>query len=318
MAQKIRDFVKRHRKFLKIAATIIIAAIIFSTLRTRLKGLEFEEIVHSLDAIPAATISTAVVLTIASYLWLAVYEHIGLQYIHKYFALRRILFASFLSYTFNFNLGSIIGGIGMRFRLYRRWYLKHSEIVRLTSACIFTSWVGYVFLSGLTLLAMPDALSHFRFHNTEVARLLGICLLGLLVFIIIVSKRARLVHFNRWHITTFNRRQLVTAIFVSTLQWLTLAAIIFVFLSSFGTVSYPLVVATYLFAAIASVILHIPAGLGVLEGTFVIAFDGQVRPAEILASVFAFRTVYYFIPFGLSLVMFSVGELHHWRAKARS
>ncbi len=315
---RIRDFVKRHRQFLKIAATIIIAAVIFYILATRLRGLSVEEIVHSLDEIPAKNIVDAVILTVISYIWLATYEFIGLQYIHKFFPIRRVLFASFLTYTFNFNLGSIVGGLGMRFRLYRRWQLKHSEIVRLSFACIFTSWVGYVLLSGSTLVWMPEALSHFRFYNAAIARVAGVILLGIIAVLIIGSKRARVVHFGRWHITTFNRRQLVSALTVSVLQWLTLATIIYVFLSHFAPVDFSIVLLTYLFAAIASVLLHVPAGLGVLEGTFVLAFEGLMRPAEILASIFAFRTIYYFIPFAISLVTFSVDEIHHWRAKKRS
>lgn len=316
--RRLRDFVKQHRSLFKVIATLVIAMIIFKILAGRLKGIELDDIVHSLDKIPAQAIAQATLLTLVSYGGLlASYEYLGQQYVHRFMGFKRLFLASFVTYTFNFNLGSLLGAIATRFRIYRRWQLKHSEIVRLTSACIFASWIGYVFLTGLIFVTRPEVLSHVRSYSVNTIRILGGFLLFTLFILMMVSRNTHTIHFGRWHATTFNRPQLLFALTVSTLQWLAIAGIIYVFLSCFESVDFTLVLFAYLFAAVASVIVHVPAGLGIVEGTFILVLDGVMSPAEILAAMIAFRTVYYFIPFAISLVLFSAMEFRAWRAKER-
>ena len=56
------------------------------------------------------------------------------------------------------------------------------------------------------------------------------------------------------------------------------------------------VTASLLLAAIAGVLTHVPAGLGVLEAVFIATVGMQVRQAELLAALLAYRAVYYLVP----------------------
>ena len=67
-----------------------------------------------------------------------------------------------------------------------------------------------------------------------------------------------------------------------------------------------------LLAAVAGVITHIPAGLGVLEAVFVALLSHLMPQAEILAALVAYRVVYYLVPLGVAAAAYLVME-----AKAR-
>ena len=73
-------------------------------------------------------------------------------------------------------------------------------------------------------------------------------------------------------------------------------------------IEFSAVVSVLLLAAIAGVITHIPAGLGVLEAVFVALLSHQMPTHEILASLVAYRLVYYIAPLLIAAVVYLVME----------
>ena len=69
-------------------------------------------------------------------------------------------------------------------------------------------------------------------------------------------------------------------------------------------VDYPNVLGVLLVAAVAGVITHVPAGLGVLEAVFVALLSHRVPQAELLAALLAYRAIYYLLPLALALALF--------------
>ena len=68
-----------------------------------------------------------------------------------------------------------------------------------------------------------------------------------------------------------------------------------------------------LIAAVAGVITHVPAGLGVLEAVFVALLSHQVPKGELLGALLAYRAVYYLGPLVLATAAYLLVEA---RAKA--
>ena len=63
-------------------------------------------------------------------------------------------------------------------------------------------------------------------------------------------------------------------------------------------------------AAVAGVITHVPAGLGVLEAVFVTMLSSRLPAAQLLAGLLAYRAVYYLLPLAVAAALFAHVE---WR-----
>src|SRR5690606_16728014 len=69
-------------------------------------------------------------------------------------------------------------------------------------------------------------------------------------------------------------------------------------------IPYPTVLTVLLIAAIAGVLTHVPAGLGVLEAVFVALLSRQLPASELLAALLAYRGIYYLAPLAIATVLY--------------
>jgi uncharacterized membrane protein YbhN (UPF0104 family) len=87
------------------------------------------------------------------------------------------MLVTFTSYAFNLNLGSLVGGVAFRFRLYSRLGLKPGAITRIMSISMLANWMGYVLLAGLVFSLHPPTLPLDWPVTTLHLRLAGLALL---------------------------------------------------------------------------------------------------------------------------------------------
>jgi uncharacterized membrane protein YbhN (UPF0104 family) len=76
------------------------------------------------------------------------------------------------------------------------------------------------------------------------------------------------------------------------------------------------VLATLLVAAIAGVLTHVPAGLGVLEAVFVALLSTRMPATELLAALLAYRGIYYLAPLAIAAVVYLVLEARIGKSSA--
>src|SRR5690606_32802111 len=100
---------------------------------------------------------------------------------------------------------------------------------------------------------------------------------------------------------------------LAVLNWMVIAGIVFTVLQA--RIDYPTILAVLLIAAVAGLIVHVPAGLGVIEAVFVAMLSSRLAATEVLAGLLAYRAVYYLLPLGLATLLFTRIE---WRARATS
>jgi len=100
---------------------------------------------------------------------------------------------------------------------------------------------------------------------------------------------------------------------VSCANWLVMAGIIYTLLLQ--RVEYPAVLTALLAAAVAGVISHVPAGIGVLEAVFVALLSDQVAKEELLAVLLTYRGIYYLLPLMVAVVMYFLFEARMRRGK---
>jgi uncharacterized membrane protein YbhN (UPF0104 family) len=124
----------------------------------------------------------------------------------------------------------------------------------------------------------------------------GVVAAYLLACVLLRERRSFVV---RGHTVTLPpARMAVLQLALSCANWLTIAAVVYVLLR--GQIGYGSVLGTLLVAAVAGVVTHIPAGLGVLEAVFVALLGERLDTQTLLAALLAYRALYYLVPLMLA------------------
>ena len=280
--------------------------LVLALLARQARSIDWHAVGDSLARLPAAALAGAVLLTTLSHALYASYELIGRHLTGHHVPMPRALAIGASSYAFNLNLGSLIGGLALRYRLYARSGLKAAQAAQVIGASIATNWLGYLALAGLLLAWRPLDLPPAWRLDTEGLRWLGLAMLGCaaayVLLCTIAPRRAWDWHGHR--LTTPSARVALLQLALSILNWMTIAGVLWVLLQQ--RIDYPTVAAVLLVGAVAGVITHVPAGLGVLEAVFIALLAHRLPEAELLAALIAYRAIYYLAPL-------AVGGLLLWR-----
>ena len=100
-------------------AALLILTLVGFILHHQLARLHIKGVLAHLHAIPRRQILTALLFTALSYWLLTTYEVLALRYLRRAIPYTRILFTSFIAYSFGHTLGfAVFTGAAIRFRLY--------------------------------------------------------------------------------------------------------------------------------------------------------------------------------------------------------
>ncbi|MCK7493514.1 MAG: lysylphosphatidylglycerol synthase domain-containing protein [Comamonadaceae bacterium] len=208
----------------------------------------------------------------------------------------RVAAVGFISYAFNLNLGSLVGGVAFRYKIYSKLGLKPGVITRVLGYSLLTNWLGYLALGGAVLLARPPELP----ADWEIGRV-GLRLLGggmlaaacaYMAFAAFATRREWTVRGHEILLPPL--RIALLQLLVSCASWAVIASICHVLLGR--QLPYVDVLTALLIAAIAGVVTHLPAGLGVIEAVFVALLGARLGEGPVLAALLVYRAVYYLAP----------------------
>lgn len=303
---------KRWWTWLKRGATLVFFALVAGLLVSQARTIDWSQVLTSLEDYPITAAWGAVVLALASFTLYSCFDLLGRHYIGHTLRTPTVMLVTFVSYAFNLNLGSLVGGVAFRYRLYSRLGLRTGAITRIMSLSMLTNWMGYLLLAGLVFSLKPPTLPPGWPLTSGHLRLIGCVLLavaaGYLAFCAL--SRRRTLGLRGHEIELPSLRLAALQLVMGAGNWLLMSSIIYILLQH--RIEFSAVVSVLLLAAIAGVITHIPAGLGVLEAVFVALLSHLMPMAELLAALVAYRVVYYLVPLGVAAAAYLVME-----AKAR-
>jgi hypothetical protein len=273
------------------------------------QDIEWSRVGRSLRELPRPVLATAAALAALSHLLYSTFDLLGRHYTGHKLSAPTVMGVTFTSYAFNLNLGSIVGGVGLRFRLYSRLGLRSGAITRVLTLSLLTNWLGFLLLAGAVFALFPLPLpAEWKIGNGAL-RTTGFVLLGAAVawgaLVTLSARREFTVMGKRFPLP--GPRMTLLQLAMSCANWMLIAGVIWVLLQ--GKVAYSTVLAVYLLAAIAGVVTYIPAGLGVLEAVFVMLLAQKVGEPQLLAALLAYRAVYYLGPLLVAAVMYLVMEM---------
>jgi phosphatidylglycerol lysyltransferase len=278
----------------------------------QLRRVDFRSLRHAVSAIPTIRIVAALGLTALSYLLLTLYDAMALRYIGRGLSYGRTALASFTGYVFNFNIGlSVLGGTAVRYRVYSTWGLTALDIGKIVAFCALTAGVGLFTISG-TVFVLGDVsvLSEDaqKYLPIDWLPAIGGFFLGCVVGYVVVCHFFRKpIRLRSWSVA-LPPPQLAIAQIVVAAADISVAGAVLYALHGAGDVSYPVFLGVYVIALVAGLISHVPGGLGVFESVFIAALPTHADDADVLATLLAFRAVYYLIPLGVGTVMLAAHE----------
>lgn len=301
-AWRKRSWWPAARRTAMLAFGLLVAVLLVRLGRT----VDWPAAAAALRELPATTLLAAAAMAAVSHALYATFDLIGRRVTHHPVPWRRTLGVALVSYAFNLNVGTVVGGVAFRYRLYTRLGLGVQTIAHVVALSMLANWLGYALLGGAALMLAPPALPPQWGVDAAVLRLAGTVMLGVpLLYVAACHASLR----REWRLGKLEfplpaSRVAVLQLVLSVLHWMVMAAVIWTLLQ--GRLPYAQVLAALLAAAVAGVIAHVPAGLGVLEATFVAMLSPRLPVPELLAALLAYRGVFYLLPLLLALPMFWV------------
>lgn len=294
--------------WLKLGVTAIFFALVGYLLVSQARTIEWGRVLSSLQDYPLTAAWGAVALSVASFTLYSCFDLLGRRYTGHTLGTPTVMMLTFVSYAFNLNLGSVVGGIAFRYRLYSRLGLDLSVITRVTSLSMLTNWMGYLLLAGLVFSLQPPALPGNWKIDALQLRLIGLLLLAIALAYLgaCAFSRQRTLCLRGQEIELPSLRLAGLQMAMGAGNWLLMSGILFVLLQQ--RIDFFSVVSVLLLAAIAGVITHIPGNLGVLEAVFVALLSHRMPRHELLAGVVAYRVVYYLVPLLIAAVIYLILE----------
>jgi phosphatidylglycerol lysyltransferase len=257
-------------------------------------AFEWDNLTAAMGRLGWMHVGLAIFCTVLGYVSYAAIDLFSLRWLGCRVGIGRALGNSCVAAAFSLNAGgTLLGGGGVRMRVFTRLGLTPAEVARMTGFTMVAGWTGHTAVAGGLLLISPSALPALSGLAT---RCLG---LGLLLV------AASVVGLNAWR----RRKGEVTsdlphsallggAILVSALDWVFAGLAIRVLMpTEMGALTTPAFLAVVLVSQLVSALSHVPGGMGVLELSITKLVGAAVSSVVLAAALLSYRVIYYFGPF---------------------
>jgi uncharacterized membrane protein YbhN (UPF0104 family) len=293
-------------------ATLAFLAFVAWLLARQARTVDWGAVWRTMRELPPSALLSAAGLAACSHLIYASFDLFGRRASGHRLSTPTTLGITLVSYPFTLNLGSLVGGVATRYRLYSRHGLDHGQIGQIVGTSMLTNWVGYFLLAGIAFWlwtpSLPEGwqVSPTQLHAAGVA--LGAVSVAYVALCAVRRGRPLAVRGHRFPLPPWPLALLQLGL--SAVNWALMSGMVWLLLQR--QAPYPAVLATMLFGAVAGLVSRVPAGLGVLEAVAVGLLGATAPEDAVLAAILAYRALYYFAPLVLAAIAFAAIELR-WR-----
>jgi phosphatidylglycerol lysyltransferase len=291
-------------------ATLLVFGVVVLVLHHQLARLHVKSVLQHLHAIRRAQVLAALGFTALSYWLLTTYEVLALRYLRRAIPYTRILFTSFIAYSFGHTLGfAAFTGAAIRFRLYATACVTAIELATISAFCSLSLGIGLATVAGLSLLLAPaHAARVLHLHHTW-SLLVGALLLAAVIAYALWACLARgKLEIRGWALRAPGAAIGLAQIGLSVMDLSLSAAVLWSLLPQQPHVGFVSFIGVYAAAVIAGIASHVPGGVGVFEAVMLFALPGVPGDA-LLGSLLAYRGVYYLVPLLFATLLFGAKEL---------
>src|SRR5579862_4672495 len=158
---------------------LLVLGLVVWVLHHELARLHVHSVFVHLHEIPRRNVLAALGFTAASYWLLSTYDALALLYRRRILRYGRILFTSFIAYSFGHTLGfAAFTGAAIRFRLYSTAGVTAVDVATISAFCSLSIGIGLTTLTGISLLVTPEQASSLLHLHRNWSLLAGTLLLA--------------------------------------------------------------------------------------------------------------------------------------------
>lgn len=298
------------KRLLTFAFFAAIAYLLF----TQARSIDWDEVFSAIRRRPMQDMLIALAFAAGSYALYSCFDLLGRHVTGHRLGVPQVMAVTFVSYAFNLNMGALVGGIAFRYRLYSRLGIDAAVTTRVLAMSMLTNWLGYLLLAGIVFWRAPlSPPSDWKLDATGLRVLGAVLFAAAIAYLLLCAFSHRRIWDVKGHeVELPSLRLALLQLGMSTANWLLIAATLHTLLEQ--KIDFPTVLGVLLVAAVAGVITHVPAGLGVLEAVFVVLLSHQMPRSELLAALLAYRGIYYLLPLAAATIVYLALEV---RARKR-
>ncbi|MET0378837.1 MAG: lysylphosphatidylglycerol synthase domain-containing protein [Spongiibacteraceae bacterium] len=313
--RSFKDPAVRH--WLRRVATLVFFFVVTAMLVLLAQRVEWREVAQSLRAFETKNLWLAAVPALASYLVYSTFDLFGRRHTRHKLPRLQVMTIAFVCYAFTQSLTAWVGGIAMRYRLYSRFGVEKGAVAQIFGISILTNWIGYFALASVVCLAGAITPPANWPIGSSAIRIIGALLSVPVIFYLWCCYRypdqGHRAFGQEWQLPTI--RIGLLQLLGGAANWALMSAVIFVLLQQ--RVDYVTVLGILLLSSVAAVIVHIPAGLGVLEAVFITTLQGELSRHHLFAALICYRAIYYLVPLLLAVFVYVILELQARKRRNR-
>ena len=258
------------KKKIILVFQILFFILILFLLYKELKNYNIREIIKVLKNYRVSVVFLGIIIAGLNYLILTLYDFLALKNEGENIPLKKVIPISFTAFAFGNSLGfSGVSSTAIRLRLYGTLKIPERKIIKISLFAMISFWVG---------LALTGAVSGLINKSLYVIPLF--ILLGLYFWRIPKMKKI-----------SIKRSIILRQFLVGFLDWVVASLVLYLFLPV--KPDFFLFLEVFCLAQLAGVISNLPGGLGTFEYVFMSLLGTN---GGIVAALFIYRVIYYFIP----------------------
>lgn len=292
-----------------VAGAFFFALALWSLQRSSLGAYTYDQIVAALGELPPARLALALVFTAVGYFSLIGYDLLAFRFIRRAMALPGLAKASLISSALSFNLGNTaVTGAALRYWMYGSLGLSGPQIAKVAFFCSTGFWLGYLFLGALLFSFTPVPLPAGLALWGGSPRPLGFAFFAILVLYLALAARSRPLRLGAWRLGLPSPALTLGQILVASFDLCLMAGVLYVLLPPGGDFSYFRFLPLFLVGLIGGTVSQVPGGLGVFETVMVLVLSPWFESGDLVASLLAFRGIYFVLPLFGSLAFLAVRQ----------
>jgi glycosyltransferase 2 family protein len=303
----------RWRHLLPLLVVLAFAAAVFLVWR-EVRPYGLAGMLQAVAAIPRDRLVVAGLCAAASYVTLTFFDWLGLRYADHPLPYRKAALASFVALSIGHTLGlAPLGSGALRARYYAQWGLDAEAIGKVILFCATTVTLGEVALAAAVLLIAPHPAASWLHVGDGAVGLVGVaCAVAIAGYLAAAHWVRRPLKIRHWRIALPTLPLAAAQVAAGAVNFALLTATLHFLIVADQPLPFWTTAAIFLLASVASLISHVPGGLGVTEFV-VLSF---LPSAETWGALIVFRMIYYIVPLALGGIVLGVSELRERRQGA--
>jgi phosphatidylglycerol lysyltransferase len=300
----------RWRAWAYGALAVLLVALLGTGLHKLLHEVRYADVMAAVAATSLTQVALSLLATALSYLALSRYDASALAYAQAQVSRGMLLLTSFVAYALGntIGLGTLTGG-AVRMRLYTAAGVEPIKVAKVVAFNASAFLLGMSVFGALALLWGAPDMAHLLHLPPAVLRTAAVLLLAGVVALLALCARHRVLRIaGRWSLRLPPLPLALRQLGVSAFELAVSALALWVLLPG-ERMPLASFMAFYAIAISASLVSHVPGGLGVFEAVMLVATRPYLPADAALGALLLYRALYYVVPLVLATALLAAFEL---------